>query len=54
MVEIKVPMGTVSAYLGYNGAYENENELLLARGLKYRVLKIEANRIFLEVVKDDK
>ena len=54
MVEIKVPMGTVSAYLGYNGAYENENELLLARGLKYRVLKIEAHRIFLEVVKDDK
>ncbi|BAK55897.1 head morphogenesis protein [Candidatus Arthromitus sp. SFB-mouse-Japan] len=49
MLEIKVPSGTKSLYIGYNSSVGDEAELLLSRHLKYRVLKMELGRLFLEV-----
>lgn len=49
MLEIKVPKGTKSLYIGSNSSVCDESELLLSRHLKYRVLKIESGRLFLEV-----
>ena len=49
MLEIKVPSGTKSLYIGYNSSVGDEAELLLSRHLKYRVLKMEQGRLFLEV-----
>lgn len=49
MLEIKVPRGTKSIYIGANSSVGNESELLLSRHLKYKVLKMEPGRLFLEV-----
>lgn len=49
MLEIRVPKGTKSLYIGANSYVGDEAELLLSRHLKYRVLKIEPGRLFLEV-----
>ncbi|GHT87948.1 hypothetical protein AGMMS49960_05580 [Betaproteobacteria bacterium] len=55
MLEIRVPGGTRSLYLGGNTAYKgggkNETELLLGRGLKYKVIEKTPDRMVLEVVK---
>ncbi|EIA28478.1 Minor head protein, partial [Candidatus Arthromitus sp. SFB-co] len=51
MLEIRVPKETKSIYVGLNSSVGNEAELLLSRHLKYKVLKIEPGRLFLEVEK---
>jgi len=42
-IEIMVPKGTKALYLGTNSSLDDEDELLLNRGLKYKVLEKEAN-----------
>ena len=51
MLEIRVPKGTPSLYVGDNGAYEFEAELLLGRNLNYKVIDIVNDKIILEVIK---
>ncbi len=50
MTEIYVPKGTKSIYIGDNTNYDFEAELLLSRGLSYKVIKKEKDNIVLEVV----
>lgn len=50
MAEIHVPRGTKSIYIGDNTDYDFEAELLLSRGLSYKVIKKEKDNIVLEVV----
>ncbi len=51
MLEIRVPKRTPSLYIGDNGAYEFEAELLLGRNLNYKVIDIVNDKIILEVIK---
>ncbi|MDR3087825.1 MAG: hypothetical protein LBU45_07750, partial [Azoarcus sp.] len=53
ILEVRVPSGTRSLYIGSNTAYKggskNETELLLGRGLKYYVVEKKPGRMVLEV-----
>lgn len=49
-VEIKVPKGTKSIYVGSNTEYEFEAELLLSRNLSYKLVEKSDNNIILEVI----
>lgn len=51
LVEIRVPKDTKSLYIGDNGDYKQEYELLLSRGLTYKVIKKLKHKIILEVIK---
>lgn len=48
--EIRVPKGTKSIYIGDNNKYEFEAELLLNRGLSYKVIEKSGDNLILEVV----
>jgi len=52
MMEMRVPIGTNSIYIGANTAYQkgNEYELLLGRGLNYKVVDKQKRRIVIEVI----
>lgn len=50
MLEIRAPKGTKSIYVGDNSSYEPEDELLLSRGLKYKVIEVLKGKIVLEVI----
>ena len=50
LVEIRVPKGSNVLYIGNNGAFESEQEMLIARNTKYKVLEIERDRIILEII----
>ena len=50
LVEIKVPKGSNVLYIGNNAAFESEQEMLIARNTKYKVLEIERDRIILEII----
>lgn len=58
MLEINTPKNTKSLYIGTNG-FTNENELLLDRGLKYKMIKKDKvvyknqkiNKYILEIIK---
>lgn len=53
-LEIHVPKGTKALYIGANTNYEvNEKELLLSNKLKYKVKKIDGERMILEVHNDE-
>ena len=49
--EIRVPRGTKSLYLGNNSQLPEESELLLSRGLRYKVIDRTGNTTVLEVVR---
>ena len=51
LVEVRVPKGTKSLYVGKNGDYKQEYELLLSRGLKYKVIEKKEHNIILEIIK---
>ena len=51
MLEIRVPKGTPSLYVGDNSAYEFEAEFLLGRDLSFKVIDIIDDRLIVEVVK---
>lgn len=51
MLEIRIPKGTKSIYIGDNTHYEFEAELLLARNLNYKIIDKVENKLILEVVK---
>lgn len=51
MLEIRVPEGTPSLYVGDNSAYEFEAEFLLGRDLSFKVIDIIDDRLIVEVVK---
>jgi hypothetical protein len=50
MLEIKVPKKTSCLYLGENSSAPTEDELLLGRGLKYKILERTGNILKVEVV----
>ena len=51
-LEIRARKGTKAIYMGDNyGILQNEQEILLQKNLKYKVLEKEKNRIVLEVLK---
>lgn len=52
MAEIRVSKGIKSLYIGNNGAYTGEQELLLCKDLSYKVIEKEGNKIVLEVIND--
>jgi hypothetical protein len=49
LIEVLVPKGTKGLYLGTNSSLDDEDELLLNRGLKYRVLQKTNNYMKLEI-----
>lgn len=51
LVEIRVPKGTKSLYVGENGNFKQEYELLLSKGLKYKVIEKKEHKIILEIIK---
>lgn len=53
LVIIEAPKGTESIYINGKGAYEDENELIINVGTKYKVKKVERNILSLEVLKND-
>ena len=50
LVEIKVPKGSNVLYIGNNGSFEFEQEMLIGRNTKYKVLEIGRYRIILEII----
>jgi hypothetical protein len=56
MVEIHVPKGAKLLYVGYNSSFVtlNEQELLIARNTKYKVISKDNEKIVLEVINGDK
>lgn len=50
LVEIKVPKGSNVLYIGNNAAFESEQEMLIGRNTKYKVLEIGRDRIILEII----
>lgn len=54
MLEIRIPKGTKSLYIGKNSDYEYEGELLLSRKCKYKVVSKEKEHMILEVLNDEK
>lgn len=50
-LEIRVPSKTKCVYLGNNSANVGESELLLNRGLKYKVISKDDNKMILDIVK---
>ena len=51
MIEIRAPKSANSLYIGDNTAYsKREAELLLGRGLRYKVIKKKADRMIIEVI----
>ena len=50
---IKAPKGTKGLYINGKGAYEDEKEFVMNVGQKYRILKEENKKIFLEVIIDE-
>ena len=50
LVEIRVPKGSNVLYIGNNGAFELEQEMLIGRNTKYKVLEIGRNKIILEII----
>ena len=51
MVEVRVPKGAKAIYLGHNGGDNfDENELLVARDTKYKVIDKSRDKIVLEVI----
>lgn len=59
LLEIKVPKNSKALYVGGNTDYKdgnytvNERELLLSNKVKYKIEKIEKDKIVLEVMKDE-
>jgi len=52
MLEIRVPSGTKSIYVGDNtGFHKKEMELILGHGLNYKVVERKGDRMILEVMK---
>lgn len=47
LVEIRVPKGSNVLYIGDNGSFEFEQEMLIGRNNKYKVLEIGRDRIIL-------
>lgn len=52
VVEIRVPKGTPSIYVGNNTDYDFEAELLLSRDLSYKVIEKTEENIILEVINE--
>ena len=50
LVEIRVPKGSNVLYIGNNGSFEFEQEMLIGRNTKYKVLEIGRYRIILEII----
>ena len=50
LVEIRVPKGSNVLYIGNNGSFELEQEMLIGRNTKYKVLEIGRDRIILEII----
>jgi len=51
MIEVRVPKGTKCLYVGDNTKYiEREDELLLGRGLKYKVIAKKGDKMIIEVI----
>ena len=50
---IKAPKGTKGLYINGKGAYADEKEFVMNVGQKYRILKEENKKIFLEVIIDE-
>ena len=50
LVEIRVPKGSNVLYIGNNGSFEFEQEMLIGRNTKYKVLEIGRDRIILEII----
>lgn len=50
MVEIRVPKDTKGLYIGENGDYRQEYELILSRKLKYKVISKTEHKIILEII----
>lgn len=50
LVEIRVPKGSDVLYIGNNGSFELEQEMLIGRNTKYKVLEIGRNKIILEII----
>jgi len=51
MIEVRVPAGTKSLYIGDNTKYKKmEDELLLGRGLRYKVIEKKSGRMIIEVI----
>ena len=50
MMEIRIPKRTKCMYIGANGMYFNERELLLNRNLKYTVVSKDDKLLVLEVI----
>lgn len=57
LIEIQVPKGTPSFFIGsrsiHSNAY-NEVELLLKRGLRYKIKSISSEKIIFEVISNEK
>lgn len=52
MLQIRIPMGTRCIYIGENTDYDFEAELLLSRGLTYKVIGKSDNDMILEVINE--
>lgn len=51
IIEIRVPKGTKCLYIGNNTKYKTKQaELLLGRGIRYKVIERKKNRMVLEVL----
>ncbi|WP_081484486.1 ADP-ribosyltransferase [Candidatus Arthromitus sp. SFB-mouse] len=50
LVEIRAPKGSNVLYIGNNGSFEFEQEMLIGRNTKYKVLEIGRNKIILEII----
>ena len=50
LVEIRAPKGSNVLYIGNNGSFEFEQEMLIGRKTKYKVLEIGRNKIILEII----
>lgn len=50
MLEIKVPKGTKSIYIGGNSSYQNEFELLLSSETSYKITYRDERTIKMELV----
>jgi hypothetical protein len=52
LIEIRIPLGTRGLYIGNNtGLHSPQNELLLGKGLRYKVIDNADNSMILEVIK---
>nr|DAK49608.1 MAG TPA: portal [Caudoviricetes sp.] len=52
-VVINAPKGTQGLYINGKGAYEDEREFIINVGQKYKILEVENDTLYLEVMKDE-